>query len=279
MVKSTAIFDVLSESIAIRMLSCNEANHPGDWTETQMHADYDLWLVRDGEVEVQIGASSQMAGPGDWVFFYPGVPYTARAATDACRFIFAHFEFGIGERSGMLQHFPLAGVVPGSRMEEEGRHFSKIFDSGRLEDGLTRLRLKGSLTLVVARILQLHAQGRYSGLDAAPANKRSRIRQLDALREVLAAMHARLHESVSVADLAREAGMSEKYFIAYFKRALGVTPGQYMYQMRMNKARDYLYNRRAYSIQEIAAMLGYADAYTFSKAFKKYYNVAPSRFV
>jgi AraC-like DNA-binding protein len=45
----------------------------------------------------------------------------------------------------------------------------------------------------------------------------------------------------------------------------------------MNRARDYLYEKN-YTIQQIAGFLGYPDPFTFSKAFKKFYNVPPSKF-
>lgn len=273
------IFDVLSDRISIRMLSCNEAVHPGDWVESGKHADYDLWLVQAGAIEVTIGENRLTARPGDWVFFYPGMPYTARAADGDCRFVYVHFEFGIGDQVGLLEDFPLAGVVPEELLEAEGRMFSGVFHRKRAKDGLTRLELKGILTQIIARILQMHTQGRYAGWDARSGPKRSRIRHLDALQNVLAVIHGGLQEPVSISRLALTAGMSEKYFIAYFKRALGVTPGQYIYQWKMIKARDYLYSKKAYTMQEIAALLGYADAYTFSKAFKKTYNVPPSKFI
>lgn len=275
------IFDVLSDSVFIRMLSCREAVHPGDWIESNMHADYDLWLVQSGAIEVSMEDARLSARQGDWVFFYPGMPYTARAAGGDCRFIYVHFEFGIGDQVGLLADFPLAGVVPGRLLEAEGKLLESTFDRrrGQGQDGLARLELKGILTQVIAKILQLHAQGHYAGRYPQTHPKRNRIRHLDALRGVLAAMHKQLHEPVSISRLAHAAGMSEKYFIAYFKRALGVTPGQYIYQLKMIKARDYLYSRKAYTMQEIAALLGYADAYTFSKAFKKTYKVPPSKFI
>jgi AraC-like DNA-binding protein len=80
-----------------------------------------------------------------------------------------------------------------------------------------------------------------------------------------------------MSELAALVGISEKYFITSFRKALGITPGQYIYQIRMNRARDYL-NENKYTVQQIASLLGYPDPFTFSKAFKKYYQVAPSRF-
>lgn len=60
-------------------------------------------------------------------------------------------------------------------------------------------------------------------------------------------------------------------------KILGITPGQYINQIKMNRARDYLYEKK-YTIQQIAGFLGYPDPFTFSKAFKKFYNVPPSKF-
>jgi AraC-like DNA-binding protein len=101
---------------------------------------------------------------------------------------------------------------------------------------------------------------------------------MDALQPVFGYLHEHLQRPIAIRELAELIGMSEKYFITYFKNTVGVTPGYYLYQVRMNRARDYLYLEQ-YSIKQIAELLGYPDPYTFSKAFKKYYNRPPSRFV
>lgn len=88
---------------------------------------------------------------------------------------------------------------------------------------------------------------------------------------------ANLHRPLRVQEMASVASMSEKYFITFFKKAIGVTPGQYLFHLKMNKARDYIY-KMDHSMKEIAALLGYPDAYSFSKAFKRFYQIAPSRF-
>ncbi|MFD2115514.1 helix-turn-helix transcriptional regulator [Paenibacillus yanchengensis] len=101
---------------------------------------------------------------------------------------------------------------------------------------------------------------------------------LDLLLPVFDYIHQHLHQPLRVAQLTNIAGISEKYFITYFKHALDITPGQYMNQIKMNRAREYLYENK-YSIQHIASLLGYPDPFTFSKAFKKYYDVSPSKFM
>ncbi|MGN7170043.1 helix-turn-helix domain-containing protein [Paenibacillus cellulositrophicus] len=80
-----------------------------------------------------------------------------------------------------------------------------------------------------------------------------------------------MHRSVRMNELAALVGVSEKYFISYFKKSVGITPGQYISQIKMNRARDYLYAQK-YTFQQIAGFLGYPGPFTFSKAFKKYYK-------
>ena len=58
---------------------------------------------------------------------------------------------------------------------------------------------------------------------------------------------------------------------------MGITPVNYITQVKMKKALEYLYEQN-YSVKEVAALVGYTDIYTFSKAFKKIYGIPPSSF-
>ena len=84
-------------------------------------------------------------------------------------------------------------------------------------------------------------------------------------------------ENISVANLAKMAAMSEKYFISCFKKTTGNSPGQYIIQCRMKKAAELLLNSDM-KIAEISKSLGYANPYTFSNTFKKYYEESPMNF-
>lgn len=139
---------------------------------------------------------------------------------------------------------------------------------------MSYLRLKGSLSLLLARILELYGQQQYRGefLRDSTDQEPSNYKYFDKILPVFDYVHQHLHQSITVRKLAEIAGMSEKYFITYFKQSLGVTPGKYIYQLKMNRARELLYSK-LYSVQEISSMLGYPDPYSFSNVFKKYYHV------
>ena len=61
-----------------------------------------------------------------------------------------------------------------------------------------------------------------------------------------------------------------------FKTELGVTPGAYLTQLRMEYAKQRLNRDESMSIAEVAFRAGYYDPLYFSRAFKKYTGVSPS---
>lgn len=272
-----AIFNTLSEQIAVKLRACHEERHDGSWSETKQHSDYDLWLVTGGEVRLVMDGREYAAHAGDTVFFYPHQPYRAFTTDAGCSFIFTHFDFSLGERAAILNEYPLAGVVPGRLIEAETALFRQAYPPFKAREPLSAMRLRGNLFTLLAGIMQSYASGSYAG-DFQRPGASGPPADLAALQPVFQFIDTDHQRPVRVRELAQLAGMSEKYFIAYFKRALGMTPGQYMYHLRMHKARELLY-RRSLSVKQIADRLGYPDAYSFSKAFKKFYGTPPSRFI
>ncbi len=85
-------------------------------------------------------------------------------------------------------------------------------------------------------------------------------------------------EELQVKELAKTAAMSEYHFSRMFKQAFGLSPYQYQLKLKMELAKK-LISQKEHFIQDIAPEVGYSDIFTFSKAFKKYFGVYPSRFL
>lgn len=70
------------------------------------------------------------------------------------------------------------------------------------------------------------------------------------------------------------------YLRKLFKKEMGVTPLEYMTNLRMKKAEVMLTTMWSsdYSVAEIGQLCGYEDALYFSRVFKKYFGCAPSAF-
>ena len=73
---------------------------------------------------------------------------------------------------------------------------------------------------------------------------------------------------------------STDYLRRLFQRAFGVTPHQYLTDLRLGRAAELLAiaDRASLSVIDIARSCGYRDALHFSRMFKKQYGVAPSQY-
>jgi AraC family transcriptional regulator len=275
--RNTQIFNELSGYLFVRIHSCKEVRHNQQWIESKTHAHYDLWLVRSGTLSIRIGDTIHTANAGDAIFFYPHVPYTANTISPGCRFIYIVFDFGIGDQHRILDDFELCGILIGESIQREIKQLENAYDENIETSNQSGMRMKGYLTILLARIIELYGTGVYTGTMLMGYELHVHARNLSTLQPVFQYIHKSLHQQIHMSELATVACLSEKYFITYFKHALGLTPGQYIYQLKMNRARDYL-NEKRYTVKEIANLLGYPDPYSFSKAFKKYYSVSPSQF-
>ena len=99
--------------------------------------------------------------------------------------------------------------------------------------------------------------------------------------ERLAVAIRRMHEhptrAWTVAQLAREAGLSRSAFFDRFTRAVGAAPMAYLLDWRMAVAKDVL-RREDRTVAEVAARVGYGSASTFSVAFTRHVGRPPTHY-
>ncbi|MCT7376977.1 AraC family transcriptional regulator [Chelativorans salis] len=99
----------------------------------------------------------------------------------------------------------------------------------------------------------------------------------DRLRGPLRAIHAAPDRAWSVAELAREAGLSRSAFFTRFNRVVGMAPMEYLQSWRMTLAKHMLRSRQ-HSIAEIAAKIGYGSTSAFSSAFSRRMGAPPAQY-
>ncbi|MCB0847410.1 MAG: helix-turn-helix transcriptional regulator, partial [Bacteroidetes bacterium] len=81
---------------------------------------------------------------------------------------------------------------------------------------------------------------------------------------------------LSVPDLALTFAMSESTLLRQLKRLTGLTPVQYLKEVRLNEAYQLLETRAFNSVSQVASKVGYTDARSFSRSFRKRFGVSPS---
>ena len=85
------------------------------------------------------------------------------------------------------------------------------------------------------------------------------------------------YRQLELDDVATQVYLSPTYFGILFKKETGTTFTNYLFEKRMEKAKEYLQELK-YGISEIANMIGYKDTKYFSRQFKKYYGINPVQY-
>ena len=82
-------------------------------------------------------------------------------------------------------------------------------------------------------------------------------------------------EKYRIDKLCVDIGMSRTAFYSKIKDIIGMSPEDYIYSFKMDKALKLLASQQ-FNISEIAGMLGYCDVQYFRKKFKDFYHVCPT---
>jgi len=83
-------------------------------------------------------------------------------------------------------------------------------------------------------------------------------------------------EKIELEAIAAAAFMSRFHYIRIFQKIYGITPRQYLRDLRISKARELL--RTDIMVSQVCADVGYESVPTFCAAFKKATGYAPSAY-
>ena len=97
------------------------------------------------------------------------------------------------------------------------------------------------------------------------------------VRRAVALLHADVARDWTLAALAHAVGVSRSVLAARFRAHMGDTPLAYLRTVRLQRAMRLLVERDA-TLERIAAEVGYGDAFSFSKAFKRAVGMSPGEF-
>ena len=98
-----------------------------------------------------------------------------------------------------------------------------------------------------------------------------------ALKRVVDHMHDHLGTEVDLDELAGVANISKFHFLRLFSQATGSTPHRYLIGLRMERAAQ-LMRTTGQTVQQAAAVCGYASPGKFAAAFRRFHGVTPTQF-
>jgi AraC-like DNA-binding protein len=88
---------------------------------------------------------------------------------------------------------------------------------------------------------------------------------------------ARYFERLTVADLAKAAGLSRAHFSEQFRRAFGVSPHAYLLTRRLERAAALLRSTDR-SVAEICMAVGLSSVGSFTSSFTRTYGMSPTAY-
>lgn len=98
------------------------------------------------------------------------------------------------------------------------------------------------------------------------------------LKDVLEYINSNFSEDLNLDFLAKSARMSKYHFIRTFKSICGLTPIQYISNLRISKARELMLYSDL-NVTQIAEKSGFNDARYFSQVFKNKEGITPFRYL
>lgn len=239
--------------------------------------DHDLWVIAGGKARMGSPTGWHELTPGICAWLRPGVPYRFEQEPESpLRLHYFHFDL-IDMRG---RRYPASAPLPPESIEAADLVLTDRV-AQRIVDRCFGFASHGDTHPPYAEPDRSIATTQLTGLlmeldDAASTPSATRLphRQEAKIRQAAIRIAENPAERVPVEELARGAGYSRSHFSRLFARLTGATPERYAILMRLSRAGQLLATTDL-PIGEIAARLGYADIFFFSRQFKAFKGVSP----
>ncbi|HEV2507752.1 MAG TPA: AraC family transcriptional regulator [Mesorhizobium sp.] len=234
------------------------------------HDSYVFGVVVAGVEKLRINRQSYLAPANSVIIVNPEDPHDGEKGCDAgwaYRTCYPRPELmrEVAEDLG-LGHLPMfsQGILDAPDLAGDFVQAHRLAVSGRTMEAETAM-------LMALRGLTLRFADR-NGRDPLP-NESEATRRFRLYREQIEADLARAFD---LAGLAEAAGVTRFQVIRDFKRAAGMTPGQYLRDCRIRAASVLM--RTGKPLAEIAFETGFADQSHFNRLFKSMRGLSPGAF-
>lgn len=243
------------------------------------HEHLEFVYVLSGAERYQIEGEVFSAVAGDLLVFNPGVRHQAVRDRDSN---WPATEFVVGFTDIRIPGYP-KDYIPLRQnryvIHTEGDLKSKIVRICTLLDLENRISREGQYLMqkaLLTELLVLVLREQCGNGEEKNACETKALNKAYMVGRIIDFFEEHYEEKISLEHIAENMYLSPFYISKIFKNETGESPIRYLINIRLEKAKQLLEEGYQGSIQEIAALVGYEDAYHFSKLFKKRYGITPS---
>ncbi|QGG55704.1 AraC family transcriptional regulator [Paenibacillus sp. B01] len=166
---------------------------------------------------------------------------------------------------------PASPVLAGRGCGDAPQLYGRLRDAlaGGSSAALSDLEAAGWLRLLLCELARFQ-----------PERMRTPARSTDAARrqvdQAVRWLQTHYAEPVSIQELARRLGYHRTHLSKLFRAFTGLSPMQYLGELRMSRAKDLL--ATDLSVEQIASSCGYADPLYFSRHFRRSFGLSPTAY-
>lgn len=243
------------------------------------HEHLELVYILSGEGSYRIEGASVKVAAGDLLVINPGVRHQSVRDEGSS---WPTTEFVVGFTDIQLPGYPRDYLpLKNNRylLHAEGDLKSKIVRICTLLDLENRIGQEGQYMMQKALLMQLLVLVLREQCESTAVNSVCESKALNKAYmagRIIDYFEEHYDEKISLEHIAENMYLSPFYISKIFKSETGEPPIRYLINIRLERAKQLLEEGYQGSVQEIAASVGYEDAYHFSKLFKKRYGMTPS---
>lgn len=229
---------------------------------------YNVHLVIKGKVQFTYDDQTLILEEGDLFCMFPNQLYMYGAYPDDEPLQMTWFVFDgtlaapLLAMTGLAEATPVLHRPPDQQLQTI---FIQMLENARTVDIKHKMRLHALLYQWFAHLIP-----NGNALSAAQSGDHWVQQGIDMMK-------AHYMERLTIQALTRQIGVNRSHFTRVFTQTVGIPPIQYLQNLRLEKSAELL-RHSALSVTEIALSTGYADLYSFTRAFSKRYRISPSEY-
>jgi AraC-like DNA-binding protein len=233
-------------------------------------------IARRGRYEVHGAGRRTVADESEAFLSQDGAPlkiiHHARRRGETMGAHWVHVRFTLFQTLDLVSLLDLPPKLDESAAKPFGEIIFELRDiqAGKTRlDSVAKVARKSELAFSVLGLLARHAPVNTAGM--------ALLQQAERLAPVLAFINSHLAERLSSHDLARAAHLSRSRFFAFFQKHMGLSPMDYVKEVRLAQARNRLLAGDA-KLSVVSQEAGFASAFHFSREFKRRFGMSPTDF-
>jgi AraC-like DNA-binding protein len=240
-----------------------------DWAHGRTLHEYQIVYISTGRGWFESkGVARRRIESGDVFFLFPGVWHRYRPDPKI-----GWTEHWVGFDGLMPRHLVKNGFFSPRRPVLKVGHEEPIVDAFHSIIAAIKLQ-RPALQQVMAGLTSqifslLYVAGQHGNAEAESSATKC-------VREAIRLMHSQPQAAISLEDLPQQLNVSYTWFRRTFARHTGLSPYQYLLELRLAAARKLL-TETTLTVKEVAAKAGFTDEHYFCRIFRRKTGLPPGQ--